>query len=152
MMMQEVLALIQSPELSKAIGNVVAVLAALGVGIEFTPFIKLNPISWALKKLGKAFNHETLEVVKDLRTKMEALDKNFTQKQIDDLRWNILDFANSCRNHRKHTKEEFNHVIDAHKQYEKILAAHGMQNGQVDEDFKYIQEIYNECMHEDSFL
>lgn len=150
--MQDFLALLQSPELSKAITNILAVLAALGIGIEFTPFIKFNPISWAMKKLGKALNHETLEAMKDLRKKMDALDKDFTQKQIDDLRWNILDFASSCRNHHKHTKEEFNHVLDAHKKYEKILEAHGMQNGQIDEDFKYIQEIYNECMHEDSFL
>ena len=136
--MQDFLALLQSPELSKAITNILAVLAALGIGIEFTPFIKFNPISW--------------EAMKDLRKKMDTLDKAFTQKQIDDLRWNILDFANSCRNHHKHTKEEFNHVLDAHKKYEKILEVHGMQNGQIDEDFKYIQEIYNECMHEDSFL
>ena len=82
--MQDFLALLQSPELSKAITNILAVLAALGIGIEFTPFIKFNPISWAMKKLGKALNHETLEAMKDLRKKMDTLDKDFTQKQICD--------------------------------------------------------------------
>lgn len=148
----DIQALLQSSDLAVAIKNIVAVAALFGVSIELTPFIKLNPVSWAVKRLGRAINDETLKAVKELKSKTESLEKSFTEKQIDDLRWNILDFANSCRNHRKHSKEEFDHVIAAHKDYMEILRANKMENGQVDADFRYILEIYNECMHENSFL
>lgn len=127
------------------IRNGLAVLASLGIVIEFVPFIKFNPLSWLTGKLGDAMNKKVLE-------KMEILSKKMTDHEIDQLRWNILDFANSCRQGRRHTKDEFEHVIKAHTDYMRILKENNMENGQVDADYKYIEEIYHKCMKNNDFL
>lgn len=124
---------------------VLAVLAASGILIEFTPSIKFNPISWALNKLGCAMN-------KDLIDKVNGLSRQMVDHEIDQLRWNILDFANSCRNNRRHTKDEFEHVIADHTRYLEILEKNHMKNGQVDTDYRYIEEIYYKCMKDNDFL
>lgn len=120
------------------------VLATFGIVVEVTP-VKINPISWILERTGAALN-------KNLNEKVDKLSKQMTDHEIDQLRWNILDFANSCRQGRRHTKEEFDHVIKSHSDYEKILAENGMENGQVDTDYKYIEEIYYKCMKDNDFL
>lgn len=132
-------------ELIDLVKTGVALLASFGVVVEFTPFIKVNPLSWLLEKVGAALN-------KDLNERVGDLSKQMTAHEIDQLRWNILDFANSCRQGRRHTKEEFDHVIKSHSDYEKILRANKLENGQVNTDYKYIEEIYYKCMKDNDFL
>jgi hypothetical protein len=122
-----------------------ALLATFGVAVEFIPFIKFNPLSWLASKVGDAMNKKVLE-------QMEKLSKKMTDHEIDQLRWNILEFANSCRQGRRHTKEEFDHVISCHTDYERILRENKLENGQVDTDYKYIEEIYFKCMKDNDFL
>ena len=132
-------------ELVELIKTAVTLLASLGVVIEFTPFIKINPLSWVLEKVGAAMN-------KNLNEKVDKLSVQMTAHEIDQLRWNILDFANSCRQGRRHTKEEFDHVIRCHSDYEKILKENDMENGQVNTDYKYIENIYYKSMKDNDFL
>lgn len=122
-----------------------ALFASFGVVVEFTPFIRLNPISWVLEQVGTIMN-------KRLNEKVDKLSRQMTDHEIDQLRWNILDFANSCRQGRRHTKDEFEHVIKAHTDYMRILKENNMENGQVDADYKYIEEIYHKCMKNNDFL
>lgn len=131
--------------LVSAVKMILGVLMASGVLIEFTPFIKINPVSWALKKIGSAMN-------KDLNDKVNELSRRMVDHEVDQLRWNILDFANSCRNGRRHTKEEFDHVIADHTRYLRILESNNMENGQVTTDYRYIEEIYYKCMKDNDFL
>jgi len=123
----------------------VSALASIGIVFEFTPFIKINPLSWILEQMGTSIN-------KKLMNKVDNLSKQMTNHEIDQLRWNILDFANSCRQGRRHTKDEFEHVIAAHTQYVRILKENGLENGQVDTDYKYIEQIYYKCMKNNDFL
>ena len=51
---------------------------------------------------------------KDIAEQVAKLAHQMTEHEIDELRWNILNFANSCRNGRKHSKDEFEHVISDH--------------------------------------
>lgn len=124
---------------------ILGVLMASGILIEFTPFIKINPVSWALKIIGSA-------MTKNLNDKVDELSRRMVDHEVDQLRWNILDFANSCRNGRRHTKEEFDHVIADHTRYLKILESNNMENGQVTTDYRYIEEIYYKCMKDNDFL
>ncbi len=133
------------PDFIDLIKTIVVVLSSLGIVIEFTPVIRINPLSWLAEKVGTAMNKKVLEEMNILKNKM-------TDHEIDQLRWNILDFANSCRQGRRHTKEEFDHVIKAHTDYMRILNDNDLENGQVDEDYKYIEAIYHKCMHDNDFL
>ena len=123
----------------------VTALASIGIVFEFTPFIKLNPLSWILEQVGEEIN-------KKLINKVDSLSKQMTAHEIDQLRWHILDFANGCRQGHRHTKDEFEHVIAAHTQYMRILRENGLENGQVDTDYKYIEKIYYKCMQDNDFL
>lgn len=67
--------------------------------IEITP-IKWNPLSSAFKWLGRKL---TARIEDDLA----AIHKEIEENEKDRIRWEILDFANSCRNGRKHTKDEY---------------------------------------------
>ena len=137
----------------EAVANVtlgdLAVGGALLLGIVFSCVevskIKLNPWTWLGKKIGRAINGELIDKVDDLG---KIVDDN----EIDRIRWEILDFANSCRNGRKHTYGEFVHIIELNGKYHKILDKRELTNGQIDAEYSYILELFQECQRENKFL
>ena len=125
--------------------HILALLAAAGIVIDLTPGIKIQPVRWAIKKLGDLLNH-------DIKDKIEKIEKELEEHKLESQRYEILDFANSCMNHRKHTKEEFDHIIKVHDSYEGYITAHDMKNGQVKVAYEYIEKIYMRCIEKNSFL
>lgn len=123
----------------------------LSIFIEIVP-IKINPISWFFKWIGKTVNKDINEKLNKVSTKLEDVSDRIDKIEINDMRSAILDFANSCMNERKHTKEEFEHIIDLHTQYEETINKKGLKNGRVDLAFKYISDLYTRCLNENSFL
>ena len=77
-----------------------------------------------------------------LSKKIQDVSDRNDENEKDRIRWEILDFANSCRNNRKHSKEEFNHIIELRVKYEKLLEKSGDENGVFEEDYRYIQGLY----------
>lgn len=88
----------------------------------------------------------------DLEEKVDKIQKEFEQHKVESWRYEILDFANSCMNHRKHTKEEFDHIIKVHDEYAAYILEKKLTNGQVTVAYEYIVQIYRHCMEENSFL
>ena len=68
----------------------------------------------------------------------------FVDKNIEDMRWEILNFCSALTSGRKYNKESFNHVIQVHEKYEKILEENNMENGQVTASMEVIMDVYNE--------
>lgn len=150
----------------KGIGSVVAVLSFI---IEFTP-IKLHPIRFICSKLGKALNSDIKKEMESIKTdvknisdslqkteasltkKIEENDLVQTERYIKQLRGDILEFSNSCMNGTLHTKDEFEHIIDKHEEYEKLLEKLGRTNGVVTLEFEYISDVYQKCCKKNSFL
>lgn len=120
-------------------------LAGIGIVVDLTPGIKIQPVRWAIKQLGNLLNS-------DLKKQLDVLQKEFQDHKIDSWRREILDFANSCINHRRHTKEEFDHILDISAKYKKYIEDNKLTNGQVDVAEEYIIEIYKECMRENDFI
>ena len=110
-----------------------AVIASLGL-VEFTP-IKINPLSRLLKWVGDKVNGEMLK-------RIDTLELNVDTNEMDRIRWEVLDFANSCRNGRKHTQDEFEHIITLVKKYEVLLKKLGKENGVFELEYQYIKELY----------
>ncbi len=125
--------------------NLLAIAAALGIVVDLTPGIKFQPVRWAIKKLGDLLNH-------DIKEKIEKIETELEEHKLESQRYEILDFANSCMNHRRHTKEEFDHIIKVHDSYESYIMAHKMKNGQVKVAYEYIEKIYMHCIENNSFL
>lgn len=119
--------------------------------IEISP-IKLNPWKWIFRAIGRAINGELYEKIDNTDGKIDGMQLAMDENEIDRIRWEILDFANSCRNGRRHTKEEFDHIINMHQKYIAILKRRGRTNGQVDLAYRYIEELYMRCQLEGDFL
>ena len=96
-------------------------------------------------KTGKQMN-------KELQQDFEKLAKDFETHKVDSQRTEILDFANSAMNRRKHTKEEFDHIIKVHDDYLQYVRERNLENGQVKLAYEYIEKIYQRCLEKNSFL
>ena len=112
--------------------------------IEWTP-IKLNPWKWLFSWIGNAING-------DIRKDLSELKRDFEETKAQDKRWRILDFSDSCRRGEKHTKEEWEHVISELKEYERYVLEKEIDNGVLDENAKYIRELYHERNVKNDFL
>lgn len=80
----------------------------------------------------------------DRDKKLEDLTKMFIDKEIDDMRWEILNFCSALSNGRKYNREAFDHVLKVYDKYETILEENDMENGLVAQSVKFIQEAYIE--------
>lgn len=131
--------------------NVTLLLVALSAFIEITP-IKFNPITVLFGWVGKKFNGAVLEKLSQQDEAMDKIRDVVDDNEIDRIRWEILDFSNSCRQGKKHTLDEFVHIIELNEKYHKILDRRKLTNGRIDLEYSYIVSIYEECQKKDSFL
>ena len=131
--------------------NALSIIAILSVFFELTP-IKINPISSLLKYIGAKLNEDVIAEVTSMKEEIKKIDDKVDQNEIDRIRWEILDFANSCRNQQKHTREEFLHIIDLNQKYHAIIDEKEIKNGQIDIEYGFIEKLYNRCLEDNSFL
>ena len=123
---------------------ILSILAGCGIVIDLTPGVKFQPVRWLLKRLGNLINA-------DIKKQLDELQKEVTEFKADSWRTEILDFSDSCMNHRRHTKEQFDHVIEILDRYDKYITEYKLTNGQVDVAHEYILEIYKQCIRENDF-
>ena len=107
--------------------------------------IKINPWSALLKWISKT-------ITGDACSKIDDLIKQVDENEKDRIRWEILDFANSCRNGRKHTRDEFQHIVALNDKYKKLLEKTNDKNGVFELEYDYIQKIYAERLAKNDFL
>lgn len=119
--------------------------------VEIAP-IRINPWGALLKYIGKVTNSELTEKFDKLEGELKQLKREFEVKNANDKRWDILDFSNSCRNGRKHGREEWEHVINQLKEYETYVEEHHIDNGVIEEETKYLRELYQERCRNNDFL
>ena len=119
-------------------------LVALTGLIQIIP-IKINPWSALLKWISKI-------VTGDACGKIDDLIKQVDENEKDRIRWEILNFANSCHNGRRHTRDEFQHIVTLRDKYKKLLEKTNDINGVFDVEYKYIQDQYAERLAKNDFL
>lgn len=89
---------------------------------------------------------QSIEVQRELTEKFNNLTNMFIDKEIDDMRYKILDFASSISSGKKFNRESYDHILRIYDKYEKILEEHDMENGLVEESIKYIQSSYQDFL------
>ena len=112
--------------------------------IQITP-ININPWSWIRKKLSDLIYGE-------VRSDIQAVKEELTEVKVQNWRWNVLDFSNSCKNGRRHTLDEWKHTIAQLAEYEKYIERNDITNGVFEEDAKYLREEYHEHCRNNDFL
>lgn len=121
--------------------------------------ININPWSWILGKLGDMLNanlkkriDEQGSEIKEIRDTLKAHIAETEAKDLQDTRKDILNFANSCMNKRKHTKEEFDFVIAECDKYEAYIEQNNIKNGVITSAIREIHRLNDQCIQNNSFL
>lgn len=113
----------------------------LAIFVQITPAVKWNPLTW----LGNLF-------LGSLRKELVDVHKEIDENEKDRIRWEVLDFANSCRNGRRHTRDEFQHIIALNDKYKSLLRKTNDINGVFDAEYEYIKRLYAERQEKNDFL
>lgn len=129
------------------LGGGISAVALLGLLLEVAP-IKLNPWTAVLSAIGKRLNKDVTEKVDKLAAEVSAQGERIDDNERDRIRYEILDFANSCRNCRRHSSEEFNHIFELKDKYHDILDRREEANGKIDRDMEYITTLYRRCQEQ----
>ena len=128
----------------------ITIIGATGL-IEVSP-IKINPIECLLNAIGKKMNKGIQIQIEEVGNELGDLKAEFSDHRIGEWRQSILNFSNSCRYDRKHTKEEFDHIIGVHDAYSEYIEKNKLKNGKVDEAYQQITDIYGKCLKNNTFL
>lgn len=112
--------------------------------IQIAP-IKINPWTWIRKQLSELIYGEVRKDIRDVKNEI-------TEMKVQNWRWNVLDFANSCKNGRRHTLDDWKHAIEQLAEYENYIERSNITNGVFEEDAKYLREEYHERCKKNDFL
>ena len=82
----------------------------------------------------------------EMRKDIRKLTDLFVDKQIDDMRWEINNFATQVSENRPCNKDSFQHCIHTWEKYEKLLSDHGMENGEVELSMELVKDAYRKKM------
>ena len=133
--------------------------------------IKINPWSWIWKQIGKmlrclgkrignSINGEVITELKEIKLRVIDLEKHDERQDATraldkalDARRRILRFADEVRRKDKHSQEHFNNIFDDIKDYNAYCKEHSdFANDRARLSIKRIEEVYEECDRNNSFL
>lgn len=80
----------------------------------------------------------------EIKTELRKLTKMFIDKEIDDMRWEIINFSAQVAENRPCNKDGFQHCFKTYEKYEKIIKDNGLTNGEVEISMKVVNEAYEE--------
>ena len=120
-------------------------LAILGL-VEISP-IKISPLKW----LGNKLNADVKKKQDEIEAKLTKVEGKLDEHVAQSYRNKILSFQNECLNGTKHTKEEFDEVIDACNLYEVYVRDNKLKNDKCELAICYIKRVYQKCQDERTF-
>lgn len=131
--------------------NFVQVLLIFSIFIQISP-IKWNPITSFFKWVGKLLTSEVNSKIDDVSEQVEEMRADIDANEKDRIRWEILDFANSCRQEERHSHDEFKHIVELHDKYKALLERTGEKNGVFDAEYHWIESLYADRLKKNDFL
>lgn len=155
----------------------VVLFIALSLLIEITP-IKINPLSWLAKKIGKAFNGEVMTEISNLKADMGKeigtikIEMGSVKKEVQEIkqdvsdireeakereatsrRARILEFGDNILHGVQHSKEHFDQILLDVTAYENYCDDHPRyMNSVAEATIKHIKKVYQYCLDNDGFL
>lgn len=84
----------------------------------------------------------------EISADIKKLTRMFVDKEIDDMRWEINNFATKVSEGKPCNKDSFKHCIHIYEKYEHILAENGFENGEVEISMELINDAYVRKMKE----
>ena len=133
------------------IQNIIPLFCIGSVLVQVTP-LKWNPITSFVKWFGKLITDDLTKKVDNLNDLVEDIQEQVDENEKDRIRWEILNFANSCRNGKLHTRDEFVHIIDLNDKYVLLLEKTKDKNGVFEAEYEYIKKLYADRLEKNDFL
>ena len=84
----------------------------------------------------------------EIASDIKNLTRMFVDKEIDDMRWEINNFATNVSEGKRCNKDSFKHCIRIYEKYEKILKENGLENGEVEISMELINDAYKQKLKE----
>ena len=84
--------------------------------------------------------------------RLDQMQKSNDMQTVRQIKAHVLEFANSCLNGVKHTKKDFDNIIEENQEYESLVEKYTLVNNVYTEDFNYIMKVYHKCQENNSFL
>ena len=123
--------------------NIIQIIIVISIFIQISP-IKWNPLTSLFNWLGKMITKDVSSQIEDMGKKISEIQKQVDTNEKDRIRWEVLDFARSCRNPNiTHTYDEFKHILKLNDKYQALLKKTEDSNGVFDSEIKYINEIFD---------
>lgn len=80
----------------------------------------------------------------EMKSDIRKLTDMFIDKQVNDYRWEIINLADKIGNGRPVSKECLRHAVSTYEKYERIIAEHGLVNGEVEISIEVIRDNYQQ--------
>jgi hypothetical protein len=84
----------------------------------------------------------------ELRRDIKKLTDMFVNKEINDYRWEIINFAAKITEGKNCSQESYKHCMRTYSDYEDLLDKYKLKNGEVEISMNIIRESYQEKLKE----
>lgn len=84
----------------------------------------------------------------EISSDIKRLTRMFVDKEIDDMRWEINNFATKVSEGKPCNRDSFKHCIHIYEKYEQILSENGFENGEVEISMELINDAYMRKLRE----
>lgn len=84
----------------------------------------------------------------EIASDIKKLTQMFVDKEIDDMRWEINNFATNVSEGKPCNKDSFTHCIRIYEKYERILKENNLENGEVEISMEIINDAYKQKLKE----
>ena len=132
--------------------------------------IPINPWGWLLRTISSAItkevnaqlkqieaekerdNKEVLDSLTKIREDIAEIYKTLDLNKIDNIRGEILNFADSIYNGENHSREQYHRIIEKNGTYHELLEKYKLTNGVLDLAMQTILNSYQEHEENNSFI
>lgn len=161
---------IESVTLRQVFDFIVGAIAVISVFVEFSKNIPFHPWSFILSNFGKAINRDIRSKLDEVERQQDTLKEAVNMLRVDMerrfnesataadtkeaklLRSRIIEFADNCRVHQKHTKTAFENILRDYDDYVNYCRKRNIPNHFIDAEFEYIKDVFTECQEENKFI
>lgn len=132
--------------------------------------IPINPWGWLIKKISSAItseirlqleevkenskedNKDILDALAEIRGDIAELYSRLDKDKIENIRGEILNFADSIHAGDNHSREQYHRIVERNIEYHKLIEKYDMKNGVLDLAMEVIMKSYQEHEEKDDFI
>ena len=107
----------------------------------------LKKTAESLAELQTRHDNDKKECLKhddEIRADLKNLTALFIDKEINDYRWEIINFSTKVAERKPCNKDSYKHCLRTYEKYERLLEQEGLENGEVEISMDIIRESYAE--------